>query len=330
MTKTGLSREAERHQPLTDADFLRRTLDDLEAQVGVLGRSGAAEASQIPAMFEAVTSRIQALKARGGTLQVEDLRLKTLFAQFERKADVFVRTVGGPAAVAKLRPQDGPEDHWWWYTDRIVSRQKRTRNIRYLQIGGIVTAVLLVVVVVYQLFLAPSPEVKERIERTNNAQILAEAGEFEAGIQELLLAQTAVPDDPVLFIMQGAYAEQLGDTAQAEQAFGTAKLLMETEEEFLLTRAQIYQQLMRLDESLADLEEALARNPNSATAYYIQATAYQLRGDLSEAYTAYLRSTDLASEQGDSQLEAMARMQLAYLAQRMVVPEMGNPTATPQ
>lgn len=322
MSKTGLSREAERHKPLTATDRLRQLLNDMENQLGALARSSAEEALSLPAMLDDATSLLAAGRAKGATLQAEEVRLNTIMAQFERKAGAFMRIVG-QARLAAARPAGTPEDVWWWYPDRIEAERQRARNARLLRTGAVVAFIGAVLVVVYQLFLAPDPLVIERLNRINNAEALAEEGRFEAAIGEIQLAQTAMPDDPFALLMEGAYHEQMGAEQTADQLFSRAKSLTESETDFLLQRAQVYLRLGAAEVALEDLDTILERDSESAVAYYLRGAAYEGMNDLGGAYDSYMQAVELAEEQGDSRLSGMGRVQLAYLTQRMMA---GQPT----
>ncbi len=322
MTKTGLSREAERHKPLTATDRLRQLLNDLENQLGALDRSSPDETLRLPAMLEEATSALAAAKAKGAALQAEEVRLNTILAQYERKAGAFMRVVG-QARLEAARPAGIPEDAWWWYPDRIEAERVRARNTRLLRTGAVVALVVGLAVVIYRLFLAPDPTVIERLNRINNAELLADEGQLEAAIGEIQLAQTAIPDDPFTLLMEGAYHELLGDGLTADRLFSHAKSLSDSEMDFLAQRAQVYLRLDAADIALEDLQAILERDPDSAIAYYLSGAAYESMNALSDAYDSYVRAVELADEQGESRLSGMGRVQLAYLTQRMMA---GQPT----
>lgn len=326
--KTMLSKEAERHKPLTATDRLRETLDELERQIGVLGRSSPEEVRRIPSLLDEATVQLTELKGKGGDFLAEEVRLQSLYARLERKAAAFLNAAGGAPALAAIRPVDVPESHWWWHIERIVAEQRRAWLKQVLRIAAIVVAVVIVAAIIYQAFLAPDPAVRERALRIDAAGALAEQGDYAGAIQEIQVAQTAVPDDPYLLIMEGAYYEQLGQTESAEQAFGAAKRLAEDESNFLIMRAEVYLRTFQPARALEDLRVVLAREPEKAVAYYLQGVAYQNTGRLQEAVTSFQLAADYASAAGDTQLEGMSRVQISYLLQQMVVPALTTPTPT--
>jgi len=329
MTKTTLSKEAERHKPLTIVDRLRETLDELESQVGVLGRSSAEEARRIPALLDEATAYLADLQEKGGVFQAEEVRLQSVCAQLERKAATFLAAAGGESALAAARPAQVPEDHWWWYIERVVARQRHARRMRALRMAGIVAVVLIAAVIIYQAFLAPDPAVRERSIRMDSANLLAGQGDFAGAIQEIQIAQTAVPDDPYLLIMEGAFHEQLGQMAEAERLYGAAKLATEDETQFLLMRAEVYMRIGQPATALEDLQVILAREPENATAYYLSGVAYQNLNRFQEAIDSFQLATDYAAAAGNTQLEGMSRVQMSFLLQQMMVPPLLTETPTP-
>lgn len=326
--RTGLAREAERHKPLTATDRLRVLLDTVEQQLGALGRSSADEAIQIPALLDEITTLLADLTGKGGVFLAEESRLRTVVAQLEKNAAKFMAAVG-PERLGQARPADVPASHWWWRLDDVVATQRRTERQRLLRLGAIAAGVVILVVVVYRLFFAPDPSVVERTARLNNASLLVEQGDFEGALAEVQLAQTAVPDDPYPILLEGAYREQLGEPEQAEQAFGRAKLLYEDENTFLLERAQAYMAVGQADPALEDIAAVLARDPRSAVAYYLRGLVEQGQDRIVEAHDSFAMASTLADEAGNTQLSAMARVQMAYLSQRVGIPSSYGPTATP-
>lgn len=329
MTKTGLSRESERHKPLTASDRLRDDLERLENLLGTLGRGNVDETLTIPALMDDATSLLETLQARGSQLQAEESRMRTIRAKLERNAPKFLSTVSAERLVA-ARPPDAPEEHWWWYADRKVAEQRRAALNQSLRVAGIFVAVLAVLVVIYKLFLAPDPMVVERIDRLNRAEILAEDGDFPAALEQVYLAQTAVPDDAYSLIMEGAYHAVQGESEQAEQAYTAARAQSEDDNEFLVQRAQVYMRLGNGEAALEDLNVVIERDPTSAVAYYLKGSTEQALNMLDEAYNSYQTAVDLAEAADDTQLSGLARVQMAYLTQQMMSAPLAVPTATPQ
>jgi cytochrome c-type biogenesis protein CcmH/NrfG len=80
------------------------------------------------------------------------------------------------------------------------------------------------------------------------------------------------------------------------------------------------------DAMIADAEAAIAVNPQSARGYLYLAQANANLGNLLDAQMYYEKAEEQARAAGDAELEAFARVQMAYLYQQM----MALPTATPQ
>jgi len=77
---------------------------------------------------------------------------------------------------------------------------------------------------------------------------------------------------------------------------------------------------------LADAEATISMNPTSARGYMYLAQANANLGNVLEAQRQFEEAARLANEMNDVELEAIARIQLAYLYQHMLAP---LPAATP-
>lgn len=329
MTKTGLSKEAERHHPLTDSDLLREALNKLENQLGVLGRTEADEAIEIPSLLDEAAFLIDSLRAKGSPLQAEEVRMRTILAKLERNAPKYLSTVGADR-LAKARPEDVPDNHWWWYADRKVAEQRRAAFSRSLRLAAVVVGVVVVLAILYQAFLAPDPMVTERMRRMNNAELLVDEGDIPAALEQVHLAQTAIPDYPYTIIVEAVYHEALGDSDRADQLFSTAKALSENDDEFLIQRAEAYLRAYNPEAAIEDAHVLIERDPDSATGYYIRGLAEQALNQLDAAYNSFQRAAELADEANDTRLSGVARVQMAYLAQQSMTIPATQLTPTPQ
>ena len=319
---------------LRPSDELRQTLDRLDNLVGILRRHSPEEVAEIPALFERANALLERLKSRSKEFQAEEARLRTVQGQFDKQERAFVNKLGA-ARVARLRDALGdpapPEDHWWWYMDRLAA-QRRSAFLKRIGIGtAIVVVVGLVLVVVYQNFLAPDPNLMAAYSLRGQAEDLAYTGDYAAALEAIDQGLALVPDESSLLVLRGAILTVQGDTSAAQTAFDAAKTALGSEaSSFLYLRAQEY---IRIDEpqlALDDMNAVLDSNPASAEAYYIMGTADELLNNPSAAYQNYALAAQYATQSGNVQLEALARMQLANVSSRVLLPTAPPlPTATP-
>ncbi|GAB4528549.1 MAG: hypothetical protein Kow0063_04880 [Anaerolineae bacterium] len=305
-------------KPLTRADELRRQLDELEAKVGRLGYGLGKEALTIPPLFDAVHTSLASFKAEGQSMRAEDTRFETVSARFSRKANVFLREIGGAGALKEARRarQPDPAD-WWWFADEVVAGRRRAGLRRMAKALAGVLAILLLLFALYQRFLAPDPATRERLRHQYAAENLALQGDVAGALNELEQALSLAPGDAELLVLKGVLQQQLGEETAAEKTFVAAEEAFGDEEAYLLARAQAYLLLDRPEAALSDIQLAIKVNPESAAGYMALGRTYERLEDYIEAILAYEQAIDLAEEQGDFPLSGVARVSVALLRQRL-------------
>ncbi len=310
----------------TPAAQVRELLGQLEAHIGKLEHDNREEARKILPLFDAADAIIAELEHAGAPLSTEKSRFETISASFRRKARTFLRKAGGLDAFITLRRERNPEAaQWWWFIDQWVADQdkaQRRRQVKSLLIGAVVLAVL---AGMYALFLRPDDATLERVRRQQAAEQFAQSGEYAAALDEVNAALMVAPDDASLLAFKGILQTQLGLETEAATTFAAAEAASDSREHFFLTRAQVYLTLSVFEAVLTDAEAAIAANPQSARGYLYLADANANLGNLLEAQTQYEEAARLAGKAGDAELEAIARVQMAYLYQQMLAPP---PTAT--
>jgi tetratricopeptide (TPR) repeat protein len=303
---------------LTRSDELRNQIDELEAMIGRLGYGLGKEALKIPVLFDSTSTSLAAFQAEGKSMRAEQARLETVSVRFSRKANVFLREIGGAGVLedARRMRQADPED-WWWFADQLVANRRRDRIGRLLRLGVGVVVVLLVLFVLYQRFLAPDPATRERLEHEHNAEDLAIEGDIAGALSEVEQALAVAPDDSYLAVFKGVLQQELGQGTASRDTFAEAEAAFGNREDFLLTRAQTYMLVDQPEAAVADAQEAVTLNPELAAGYMLLGRAYEYMEDYREALFAYEQAIDLAEEQGDFQLSGAARVNVGILMQRL-------------
>jgi tetratricopeptide (TPR) repeat protein len=199
----------------------------------------------------------------------------------------------------------------------MLAEQRKRRLRKTLITTGIVVGVLAVVTLVYQLFLAPPPEVREAYRLESAGENLAVEGDLRGALSEFEKAAEVLPDQGTHWIWIGVLNDALGEPVEAEEAFERARPLFESEYEYLLQRAQAYSRVGDVDAALADADQAIALDLDSGTGYYVRHSIHIAREDYASAYADLEQAAALAHKAGDVQLEATARVQLAMLIQQM-------------
>ena len=328
--------QAERVQPaaLRPSDELRETLDQLDNLVSILRRHTPDEIEVIPGLFERAEVLLARLKKSSKEFQAEESRLRTLLNQFDNQAAIFVRKLGAGRVVRLRQAASGagplPEDHWWWYVDRLVAARRRARLIRLGMGAAIVTVIILVLVFLYQQFLAPDPNLVAAYGHRGRAEDLAYNGDYQGALEEVDQGLSFLPEDTELLILKGVVLDALGEGDAAQTAYAAAKAtLAEQPANFLILLAQEHIRINQPALAITDMQDALAAHPESAEAYYILAAAQESLDRVQEAYQSYSMAAQYAVQNGNTQLEAMARMQLANLTSRLMMPSSSQATTTP-
>ncbi len=325
MTDSPVTAKTRRPPPLTRPDDLRQLLDRLEAKIGLIRRGLGGEAIEVLTWLDQTQDLLVDLTAKGGDFTAEMVRHRTILAQFEHKAALFLKEIGGAEALAEARKAANPAaDHWWWTIDAIVAKARADRLRRLVRVTALGGSLLVIAFVAYRLFFAPDPATLARLAHQSAANDLALQGDYAGALDEIAQALAYAPDDSELLITQGALHTILEDEEAAQAAFDAARVVEPGEVDFLLIRAQVYAGLQQPEQVLLDAQAAVDLDPESARGYYFMAVASDALGDTSAALT-YLELTgELARQAGNIELEALSRIYMSDVLQRSFSPSGGG------
>ena len=311
----------------TPTEQLRQALDRLEAQIGKLDHDTRDEILKIPSLFDTAHTLLTELTHKGMTLTAETSRYKTASAQFQKKGGVFLRKIGGAHVLEALREERAPDsERWWWYIDRWLADQKRNQLRRQGKSLLIGIAIFAVLTLLYALFLAPDKATRARISHQQAAESFATNGDYEQALDEVSQSLSYAPDDLDLLILKGVMEQHLGRATEAEATFEAAEAVADSRRDFLLARAQAHHILKEPKAVLADAQAAVALDPEAPYGYFYIAQAYLSLGNFPEAEANFEKTATLAKAAGETELEAIARIQIGYLYQMMA----SQPQNTPQ
>jgi tetratricopeptide (TPR) repeat protein len=190
-----------------------------------------------------------------------------------------------------------------------------------------ILAVVVLLVVGYQRFLAPDPETVEAIAREMEAEhLVTEENDLTAALTEVNVGLTYEPENVELLVFKGALHEALGEPEAAAQAYAEAERLAEDRERFLTSRAQRHLMVGNEEEALADARRLLELNPNSAHAYYFRGVVAEQRADWVAAYGNYETASELAMDANQSEFYVFLRARMAEVLRRLTPPT-GTPSA---
>lgn len=301
-------------KPLSRTDQLRQLLAELKAEVGKLGHGMSRYALDLLRIFDDVDSLMTELLAEGIELEAEKTAFTTTEAVFKRKSRAFLQEIGGRENLVESRLIRNPDgDQWWWFIDDIVAEERRQSLLTSLRFGVIAVVILLALSMVYKLFLEPDPNLETRLQFEDEAIAMLVAGEFEGALSFVEKALEVAHNDPDLFTLQGVIHEGLKDEGPAARSFRAAEESFESRESFLQTRAEVYLTVGWLEEAITDIEELLTIEPNTPLNHFLQARLLEVEGKFQEAIASYTRASELAEQNGDAELAAVARILMSQL-----------------
>jgi Tfp pilus assembly protein PilF len=285
-----------------------------ETKVGKLGHGMSRYALDLLRIFDDVDSLMTELLAEGIELEAEKTAFTTTEAVFKRKSRAFLQEIGGRENLVESRLIRNPDgDQWWWFIDDIVAEERRQSLLTSLRFGVIAVVILLALSMVYKLFLEPDPNLETRLQFEDEAIAMLVAGEFEGALSFVEKALEVAHNDPDLFTLQGVIHEGLKDEGPAARSFRAAEESFESRESFLQTRAEVYLTVGWLEEAITDIEELLTIEPNTPLNHFLQARLLEVEGKFQEAIASYTRASELAEQNGDAELAAVARILMSQL-----------------
>ncbi|HEY9076413.1 MAG TPA: hypothetical protein VIO61_07705 [Anaerolineaceae bacterium] len=293
-------------------------LDRLESLIGRIGSLNPEQARQILIDMDAVQQRLDEASADENALRAERSQFNHFEATLKREARAFLNDIGGTSALTSLREQVAPPpEAWWWNIDEWLVTQRR-RSLSRLLIGiGFGAVALIILAVIYKFFLEPSPADQARYAHQINAQNLLEKKDYRAALSEAEKGLEIVPNDTEFLMLKGVLHQILGETVQAEETYRKVEPLLGSRLQFLVLRSQTFLGAGEAKLALEDAQAAIALDPNSAMANLVAGSASEALGEKQQAARYFEEASRLANEQGLDELNALARVRLAYLLQGM-------------
>lgn len=300
---------------LNPADDLRETLTHLEERLVRIRDMAPDRAAEFLRDLDRACDLFEQLEAAGLELRAEQGRFNTIQSRVLQRAGALLKAVGGPAALARLRPAPAPpQERWWWSLDRTVAARRKQARRRLAVVLGLLLVVIGGVIVAFRTVLAPSPEALARVEAENAAFAALDAGDYDTALAALEEGLRTATGDPGLLIFQGVVQQARGDTAAAERSFEQAQAGLNDPLYFYLVRSQMALRLNQPENAAADARAALELDENSARAWLLLGQALETQDQKMQALMAYDRAGNLALDSGDNEVYVIARMALARLS----------------
>lgn len=314
--------ELQKNTTISDA------LDRLEILVGRIGYNSPEQSRELLEGLDEVAGRLEEwgdIPSRKTT----QVHFDALLARLRKDAAQFVRDLGGAARLADLRSEvNPPRSAEWWFLDELLTARRKAaiRRTGFTLVGIVLALVLLGVI--YEAFIAPPPEVTARYRLENSARTAMMDQDWQAALGEVDAALQYAPEDPTLHVLKGVVLENLGQETSAEDSYTVAKAYLPGEVEFLLLRAQAYENAGQSDAAMADAQEAVRLDPQSAQGYLLIGGIHESNRRFRDAMTAYDQAFQAADSQGQTELAAIARTRTAMVMQ-IINQGVDIPTHTP-
>jgi tetratricopeptide (TPR) repeat protein len=305
-----------RKNPRTQAEMLRELLKDLEFRISRMRESNPQEALQILILLDQAVESLTKLHQVGGGIESEVSYFNTIKALFYSKRRIFISRIGGVAPLVKARQESQPPtDHWWWFIDQSLARERRLLFQRVLAISGIIVLLLAGLFVMYQRFWRPDPAFQASVGLQTTAENLLLEGRYEEAFIDVNKALALTPDNLNLLLMRGVIYDILDQPELAAEDFELAWEGYPSADIFFSDRAKYYLMAAQPELALADTETAIELNSNLTSAFLRKAQAYEALGDYSMALKYYELASEVAERMGNPQLQVIARMSMGQLLQ---------------
>ncbi|MGC9358874.1 MAG: tetratricopeptide repeat protein [Anaerolineae bacterium] len=297
------------------AEEVRKAIRRLEIDV-VNYRGKGREILDVLDLRDDVEEALAALEITGLDVRPEQSRLAFVDGKIDQYARKLLREIGGPGVMAKAREERlAPSDRWWWFLDQRLADRLR-RSVR----RAIITVLAIVVVVGGGLLLADrlwglSPEEKEAHALVMEGERMISEGELEQAIETYEQALSLTPNDPEVLLYLGMLYEETGQQVQADETYAEARRAIGDDVEFYVSLAQIYVITGKAERVIEAANEALALDEESARAYYVRATGYEMQNELALALEDLDLAAELSREVNDT-LYVMAKTRYANLLER--------------
>ncbi len=294
-------------------------LDEIETILGKIDGSQGPIAEKIFNLMDEILDREKNLHA--DERQKFQSQYNYVSKRIYSSAKLLVKTVGGVNSLQEKRKIKAvSNDHWWWYLDHYLD-EKRIKGVKRAGVTAVIVLVLIAaLIVVYDKFIAPPPEVRARLDYETRIDDYILTGDYLNAMKEMEGALALAPDYYPLWIKRGVLEKVLGNEADAQSSFATARQFVEDPEYFYYERANVSMQFGLLDDVLKDADQLLEINAQSAEAYLFQGLVFETRGQKDQAQTAYEKAAALAEEQNKMQLAATIRVRMGMLMQSVSIP----------
>ncbi|GIV76834.1 MAG: hypothetical protein KatS3mg050_1228 [Litorilinea sp.] len=304
--------ETRTHNPAT---MLREELDKAERLAVILDGQNIVEfletLDRIDQMFAELSQTMD--------LRPESARWQSLLNRLTSKPGTVVSAARKAGGLARLRAQHPPATGLWWHLDAELARRRRTALKRIALTLAAIVVIAGGVIWGLNTFFPPDPNTVLLVDTTSQVQQLVMNQQWEEALQVVKEAQQTLPDEPELLIWESVLAHHLGREEQAQQALARAQeRLADQPVQFWLAVGNTRLQAGDLEGAAQAAQQIMAMDPNEPQGYFLMGSVAEAQGDVPTAIQMFDRTSTLAAEQGNPQLEVIAKVRMGNLLQRAV------------
>ena len=315
-------------QAQTPADELRRLLDASEKRAVSIRGAGAESTRELLSWLDRIAELFPELEEMGNILDPERGRWQTVQGAVRRHAGellVELAPAGGLAAV-RVRLEKAPAAAtWWWYLDELRSQHRRRRLL--IAIAGLAGVVVLFFAARWILprLLPVDPAVQAAYSHQLQGEQDLRENQFDAAIQEFESARALTPDDPAVLLWLTALYDVSGRARESQETLDALATLT-SPVAINAGLADHYVSLGQPQRAFDLAQQAIAQDPSYIQGYLSAGTAAESLGQRDDAIDYYNHAAELAFDQGNAELQVVARMQAAFALQSANIP---TPITTP-
>jgi tetratricopeptide (TPR) repeat protein len=296
-------------------------LDEVEANLGRLDGSISPMAERIFLLLDEIHQQTEFLRQNDFEFVKINTQLDYVTKKLHSSAKLLLKSIGGREALKNKRKLYGiKENQWWWHLDHYLEEKKKKDLKRTSMIVLILVIIGAILVLIYDQFLAPPPEVRARLDYESRIDEYIDAGDYPNAFSVMEDALELAPDYYPLWIKNGVLAKVMGNEELEKTSFDKALQNVEDLENFYYERSSVYMQFGLLDEVLSDADRLEEINPQSPEAFLYRGLVYEQSGQMSDAYDAFEKAAVFAEDQNKIQLAATIKVRMGMIMQSITIP----------
>ena len=264
---------------------------------------------QVLTLRDKIKNLLEKLEKKGADLSAEKSKLDSLDQIIKDKPQVVWKRLKNHIDPVLYRKEHkiSPE-HWWWYLDEIIKKEKEKLTRRWIK-RAIVGAVVIISAYLFFVYFLPKPD--PYISCIQKAEQLLEEGKINPALETYQRAIKIDPEKPFAYMMTGVIYQFLEEKEKAKKYFSEARKRYSSLYDFYLQRGMSWMKLGKFTAAQDDAEKALKINPKSARAHFLLGSAYEAQNKIPEAIAEF---SIVSKMESDPKLTVIARYKIGMLA----------------